>query len=207
MYARSTTLTADPARMDEGIAHVRDQVMPAVQTMPGCLGLSMLCDRDSGRCIVTTSWDSQEAMAATADRVQDMRRTAMDTMGGRDMTVEEWEIALVHRTHQADDDACARVTWTRGDPTRIEEMLEAFRSGIIPRLDDVQGFCSLSMMVDRNTGRGVLTSVYDSRADMDASRDMIAAMREEFTRQLGMDVDDVMEFDLAIHHLRVPETV
>ena len=30
-------------------------------------------------------------------------------------------------------------------------------------------------------------------------------MREEFTRQMGMEVTDVAEFALAIHHLRVPE--
>ena len=205
MYARSTTVQADPQRIDQGIAYIRDEVMPAVQSMPGCMGLSMLCDRDSGRCIVTTSWDSHESMAATADRVQDMRQAAMDSMGGRDMSVDEWEIALVHRAHNAADDACARVTWTRGDPARMDEMLEAFRSSIIPRLDEVRGFCSLSMMIDRNTGRGVLTSVYDDRADMDASRDMVAGMRDEFTRRMGMDVMDVAEFDLAIHHLRVPE--
>ena len=207
MYARSTTLTADPARMDDGIRMVESDVMPALQGMPGCVGLSMLCDRASGRCIVTSSWDSQDAMASTTDRVQDMRQRAMDTMGGRDMSVDEWEVALMHRTDTAGDDACARVTWTRGDPARAEEMLDAFRTDIIPRLDDVQGFCSLSMMLDRNTGRGVLTSVYRDRAAMDASRDMVAGMREDFTRRLGMEVMDVAEFDLAIHHLRVPETV
>ena len=76
MYARSTTIHADPQRIDAGIAHVRDEVMPAVQSMPGCIGLSMLCDRDTGRCIVTASWDSEEAMRATADSVHQMRQRA-----------------------------------------------------------------------------------------------------------------------------------
>ena len=205
MYARSTTITADPQRMDDGIRMVRDEIMPAVQGMPGCLGLSMLCDRDSGRCIVTTSWDSAEAMAATADRVRDMRQRAMDSMGGRDMTVDEWEVGLMHRKQGAGDDACARVTWTRGDPATVEQMLDTFRMSITPRLDDVAGFCSVSMMVDRNTGRCSLTAVYVDRAAMDASRDMVAGMREEFASQLGLEVTEVAEFELAIHHLRVPE--
>jgi quinol monooxygenase YgiN len=205
MYARSTTIHGDPQRMDDGIAMVRDEVMPAVQSMPGCIGLSMLCDRDSGRCIVTSSWDSQEAMAATADRVRDMRERAMEAMNGRDMSVDEWEIALMHRTHTATDDACARVTWTRGDPARMEEALDAFRMALIPRMDDVPGFCSLSLMVDRNSGRGSLTTVYDSRRDMEASRDLVMAMRDDFTQRMGMEVTDIAEFDLAIHHLRAPE--
>src|SRR4051812_18941722 len=74
MYARSTTVRADPQRIDEGIAYIRDEVMPVVQDMPGCMGLSMLCDRDSGRCIITTSWDSEESMSATRDAVRAMRQ-------------------------------------------------------------------------------------------------------------------------------------
>ena len=205
MYARSTTLTADPQRMDDGIRSVRDEIMPAVQGMPGCIGLSMLVDRESGRCIVTTSWDSAESMAATAERVKDMRQRAMDTMGGRDMSVDEWEVAAMHRAHTPGDDACARVTWTRGDPAAMESTLDSFRMALIPRMDDVPGFCSLSLMVDRNTGRGSLTTVYMDRRSMEDSREMVRGMREDFTRQMGMEVTDVAEFELAIHHLRVPE--
>ena len=73
MYARSTTVTADRTRIDDGIADVRENVMPAVLDMDGCVGVSMLCDRDSGRCIVTTAWESEEAMAATRERVRAMR--------------------------------------------------------------------------------------------------------------------------------------
>ncbi|SNS79047.1 Antibiotic biosynthesis monooxygenase [Geodermatophilus pulveris] len=205
MYARSTTVHADPQRIDEGIAHVRDQVMPALQSMPGCIGLSMLCDRDSGRCIVTASWDSEEAMRATADSVHQMRQRAAEVMGARDISVDEWEIAVVHRAHNAGDDACARVTWTRVDPARMEETLDAVRTSLLPRMDGVPGFCSLSLMIDRGTGRGTLTAVYDDRAAMEASRQQVMSIREEFSRRLGMEITEVAEFDLAIHHLRVPE--
>jgi quinol monooxygenase YgiN len=205
MYARSTTFTADPQRMDDGIRMVSDEIMPALQAMPGCIGVSMLVDRETGRCIVTSSWDSQEAMAATGDRVQDMRQRVMDTMGGRDMSVDEWEIGAMHRLHTPGDDACARVTWTRGDPATMEAMLDSFRMSLIPRMDDVPGFCSLSLLVDRNTGHGSLTAVYKDRRSMEDAREAVRGMREEFTGQTGMSVMDVAEFELAIHHLRVPE--
>ncbi len=205
MYARSTTMTADPQRMDDGIRLVRDEIMPALQGMPGCAGLSMLVDRESGRCIVTSSWDSQEAMAATGDRVQDMRQRVMDTMGGGDMSVDEWEVGAMHRLHTPGDDACARVTWTRSDPAAMENSIDSFRMALIPRMDDVPGFCSLSLMVDRNTGRGSLTTVYMDRRSMEDSREMVRGMRDQFTSQTGMEVMDIVEFELAIHHLRVPE--
>src|SRR3712207_2865875 len=204
MYARSTTVHADPQRIDEGIANVRDQVMPAVQSMPGCMGLSMLVDRSSGRCIVTTSWDSMESMSASREAVRAMREEATAVMGGQ-FEVQEWEIAVLHRAHQAPEGACCRVTWTRGDPARMDEMSETFRTAIMPRLDDIPGFCSVSIMGDRQTGMSVLTATYDDRSSLEGSAGTVRGMRERFTQETGSEVLEMAEFELAIHHLRVPE--
>jgi quinol monooxygenase YgiN len=205
MYARSTTITADPMRMDDGIADVHDNVMPAVLDMDGCIGLSMLCDRDSGRCIVTTAWADEVAMAASRDPVRAMRDRTTDMLGGGRPEIQEWEVAAMHRLHPADDDACARVTWTRADPASMERTVDAFRMAMIPRMDDVPGFCSLSLMIDRQTGLGSLTAVYTDRRAMDASRDHVMDMRQDFSRQMDMEVTMVEELDLALHHLRIPE--
>ena len=48
MHARSTTFTGRPELLETGIAVVRDEVLPAVQEVPGCVGLSMLVDRTAG---------------------------------------------------------------------------------------------------------------------------------------------------------------
>ena len=133
MYARATTVHADPQRIDEGIAYMRDEIMPAVQSMPGCMGLSMLCDRDSGRCIVTTSWDSEETMSASREAVRAMREQAADVMGGQ-FEVQEWEIAVVHRAHAMGDGACARVTYSRlRDTGQADRVIDAWKSSILPR--------------------------------------------------------------------------
>lgn len=207
MYARTTTITADPMRMDDGIADVRDNVMPAVAEMPGYTGLSMLCDRDTGRCIVTTGWETEEAMVATRDRVRALRDRATEQFGGGVPQVEEWEIAVMHRHGHATDDSCARVLWSRIDPARTEETLDAFRRQIVPAMDDVPGFCSMSLLVDRTTGLGSLTTVYADRAAMDATRDRIAEMRDGFSSQMGVTITEEAEFDLVLHQLRVPELV
>ncbi len=41
VYARSTTIQAQSECIDTGIAHVRDVVMPALQGMDGCIGVSL----------------------------------------------------------------------------------------------------------------------------------------------------------------------
>ena len=207
MHARSTTLKADPGRMDAGIAAVRDTVLPTVSGMDGCVGLSMLCDRDTGRCIVTTAWQDEEAMAATAEGVRRMREQATEQFGAGEPEVREWEIAAMHRLHPAGDDACARVTWSRVDPARVDDVLGVFRTDLIPRMDEMPGFRSLSLLIDRQSGDNSLTAVYADRTSMVASRQRAMYIRDEFRRGLRMAATDVAEFDLVLHHLHVPEVV
>jgi hypothetical protein len=52
-----------------------------------------------------------------------------------------------------------------------------------------------------------MATTYDSRADMERATDAARGMREEFTPRMGVTITDMGEFDLVLHHLRVPETV
>ena len=204
MYARSTTVHGDPKRMDEGIAYVRDTVMPAVRQMAGCTGLSMLCDRESGRCIVTTAWRDEMSMHDTESAVHDLRRRAAETMAGR-AEVQEWEIALMHRMHEAHHGACTRVIYGRMDPDRLDDGLSTMRMSLLPRMEELPGFCSISCMIDRETGRTAASVTYDSPADMERAAAQAKALREEFAGGVGMQITEMQEFDLALAHLRVPE--
>jgi hypothetical protein len=204
MYARSTTVRGTPEAMEDGIAYVRDKVMPTVGDMDGCVGLSMLAERESGRCIVTTSWADHESLRRSADGVVALRQRVAEIMGGP-AEVQEWEVALMHRLHSAHHGAGARVIWSEGAPSDTDRMLDGFRMSVLPKLDDIPGCCSVSVMIDRDTGRGVLTTTYDSPQDMVAARELAAGMREEFAQQLNRRVTEVVEFDLVLAHLRVPE--
>ncbi len=207
MYARTTTVHADPQRMNEGIRYIGDEVMPAVQSMPGCMGLSMLCDRDSGRCIVTTSWDSEESMSASREAVRAMRERSADMMGGR-FDVQEWEISVMHLAHALGDGAWARVTFSRlRDPGEAASVIEAWKANILPRVEGFDGFSSVSLLVDRAAGRGAGTVCFDTRQALDASRETSERMRTEFAGRIGVEITEVVEMEVAIHHLRVPELV
>jgi quinol monooxygenase YgiN len=206
MYARSTTVQGSPEKLDEGTAHVRDQVMPMVEQMDGCVGLSMLADRASGRCIITTAWESADAMRASAGGVRASRARTAEILGG-EPEIAEWEITLMHRMRPADRGACTRVIWGGRDAGRMDEDRDTFRMTLIPRMEELPGFCSVSLLADRTHGRTATAVTYESRAAMERANDRAAAMREEFTRAIGMEITDVAEFDLVIAHLRVPELV
>lgn len=207
MYARSTTIQAQPLSIDIGIAHVRDVVMPALTEIDGCVGLSLLVDRQSGTCIATSSWESIDAMRGSAARLAPIRDRAALMFDGS-ARVEEWDIALLHRDHPSRDGACVRATWLKVVPDQLSRSLEFYRSSVLPELEQLDGFCSASLMVDHPAcRRAVACSTFDSMDAMARNRDRATELRSRRVRELGAEVIDVAEFELAIAHLRVPELV
>ena len=206
MYARSTTIHAQPSAIDAGVAHLRDEVMPKLQGLEGFVGMSLLTDRQSGRCIAVTAWESEEAMNSLAEQVRPIREQAIEKFGG-DATVDEWDIALLHRTRQMPDGACARVTWGHVDPAHADAAIEHFKMNIVPDSEALEGFCSTSLLVNRNTGRGVACTTFDSREAMERNRDGARTMKQMRMKETGASELDECEFDVAFAHLRVPELV
>jgi quinol monooxygenase YgiN len=204
VYARSTTIQAQPASIDAGVAHVRDEVLPALKELDGFIGLSMMVNRDTGRCIATSAWQDQQAMRMSENQVQRVRNRAAEILGGTP-EVEEWEIALMHRDQPTHEGACVRSAWLQVDPAGMDNLVETYRTAALPQIEQLDGFCSASFMVDRARGRAVSSACFDSRATLDASREKMQQIRTAGTQRANATVLEVDEFDLAVAHLRVPE--
>jgi len=206
MYARSSTFRARPESVDAGIEYTRDEVLPAFLGMDGCLGLSMITDRESGLCIATSAWRSAEARSASEEQVGGLRERMAQTLGGPP-EVEHWEIALLHRDHRSQQGARVRATWVQADPAQIERLVDFTKAITLPTLDQTPGFCGCSVLVDRATGKGVVTVSFDSAAAEEDSRETARGLRERFVEQTHERIVDVGQFDLVLAHLHVPELV
>lgn len=206
MYARSSTIRGRAEALDAGIEYVRDEVMPAMLGMEGCVGLSMIADRESGLCIATSAWRSQEALRASEDQVGALRERIAELLGGPP-EVEEWEIAVMHRDHRSQEGSRVRATWVKTDPAEIDRVVDFHKTVTLPMLDGVPGFCSSSEMIDRTTGRGVVTVTFDTAAAAAESRETARGLRERFVQETGAQILDVREFDLVLAHLHAPELV
>ncbi len=204
MYARSTTVLAHPESIDAGIAHMRDEVMPTLREIDGCIGLSMLVDRASGRCIATSAWQTREQMVASEPRLRPVRDHAAEILGARPQ-VDEWEIAVLHRDHTSAPGACVRATWLRMGPEQADRVVDVYRMALLPVMEGYDGFCSASLLVDRESGLAVSSVTYDGVRAMERSREQADALRESGARDAGVEIVEVCEFELALAHLRVPE--
>src|SRR3712207_2869639 len=137
MYARTTTVRGDPRAVEDGVAFIRNDVWPMVQRMDGCIGMSMLADREAGRCIATSAWASEDAMRASATEVQESQRQAAEVLRGDAVGIDEWEIAVLHRTRPAGGMACVRGVWVDVPAGHVGEMVDTFRMSMLSRLEDL----------------------------------------------------------------------
>jgi hypothetical protein len=207
VHARSTTIQAQTSSIDDGIAYMRSDLMPELENIDGYVGISLLVDRESGRCIITAAYESEDMMHAAADKATQLRSQATERFGGTVDKIEEWEIGVLHRDHQSADGACARVTWVKGDPATADPKIDYYKASVLPELENLDGFCSASLLIDRTTGRSVSTVTFDSREAMERNRDQAMALKTEKMREAGVEELDECEFELALAHLRVPELV
>ena len=208
MWARSTTIYATPSTIESGIDYVRNNVWPAVQQMSGCVGLSMIIDRESGMGITTTSWADEASLAASRQPVAPLRQGAVDLLGIQTPpAVSEWEIASMHRAHHTEPGTCVRVAWSQVPDGYIDPAIDWYLSSLLPQIEQLEGFASASLMVDRAKGLGVTSVAFDSREAMVSTRDQADYLRGKSTQEAGVEFLDVMECELVMAHLHVPELV
>ncbi|HVM29110.1 MAG TPA: hypothetical protein VM433_15740 [Mycobacteriales bacterium] len=205
MLARTLTVRGQRDRLDDGLAAVTGEI-PGLRDQAGCTGVAVLVDREAGGVILTTGWADQAAMRATAPTLGPLRDRVAAAFGARP-EVNAWEIALLHRVAATPDGARARVTWTRADPDMLAQQIDFVRGGIVPEIERLPGFCAASALVDRRTGDGVLTVVYESADALAASRRAAIGLREDAVRRMSARLVDVAELEVLLADLRVPETV
>jgi heme-degrading monooxygenase HmoA len=91
-WVRVSTMSGDPAKVDEGIRHFESQVVPSLERLSGFRAAVLLVDRNGGGAIAGTVWDSKADLESSAQAVGPVRAAAAQAMGATDPTVESFEI-------------------------------------------------------------------------------------------------------------------
>jgi hypothetical protein len=80
-----------------------------------------------------------------------------------------------------------------------------FKLTAMPAIQEYDGFCSASLLVNRRTGHSLVTVAYDSRNALERSRERSKTVRERTVNEMNASVLEVRDFDLVMAHLHVPE--
>jgi heme-degrading monooxygenase HmoA len=94
MFARVSTYQGSPEQIEEGLAHVRENVLPKVRALDGFEGAYYLVDRDSGKAISITLWGSERAMQASEEEADRLRGESAQVAGAAVEGMERYEVAI-----------------------------------------------------------------------------------------------------------------
>ena len=92
MYARVSTIEGSPDKVDEVTRQTQEQTLPQLQKMEGFKGFIALGDRQSGKMLGVSFWESEEALRATDEAVSSVRSGAAEAADGIVAGVEQYEV-------------------------------------------------------------------------------------------------------------------
>lgn len=92
--ARVSSFEGPPDQIDEGVRRAENDVLPRARQLPGWKGYYWLADRSSGRTKLITLFESAEALGASEQQADELRRQAAESAGEKITGVERYEVAL-----------------------------------------------------------------------------------------------------------------
>ena len=94
VHARVSILEGSPDQMDESLRQAREVVLPRGKQMDGFKGMIALGDRQSGKMLGITFWESEEAMRASEEAADQLREESAEAGGDTIASVERYEVGF-----------------------------------------------------------------------------------------------------------------
>jgi quinol monooxygenase YgiN len=94
MHARVTTVQVRPERLDE-LQRIVQEAVDALHQQPGFRGLTFMIERDTGKGLIQSLWDSEGALAATEGGIYRERMLAIGPLLAAGPIRDQYEV-LVH---------------------------------------------------------------------------------------------------------------
>ena len=95
MHARVTYLQASSDRIDDIVSQLKSDQLPQFRDQQGYKGFTVLGDRDSGRVVGITFWESEDDLQASEELGDKARGDAAETGGASGQPqVHRFEVLL-----------------------------------------------------------------------------------------------------------------
>jgi len=98
MHARVSTYQGPPnltqEQVEEADRYVRENTLPSVRQIDGFRGVIGLLDRQSGKSLSITFWESEQAMRASEEEANRLRQESAEAASETVENVERYEVTV-----------------------------------------------------------------------------------------------------------------
>jgi heme-degrading monooxygenase HmoA len=192
MFLRATRIEAPSDKIGAAIDNFETNIVKELRSAPGNQGAVLLVDRDSGAAIGVTYWESAKALAASERTgVQSRTQAVKNVAGARIVNVERAEMMIMDRAGAPKAGTFVRVITANGDPEKLDAGIVQIRNHVLPLLKTLKGYRATIASVDRQSGRLSVSTVWETKADLDASESKVVGPRAEVAKIAGSGPNDV----------------
>ena len=181
MFTRAVIFTG-ATDIDAGMRYLQDTVAPMLRQQTGFRGVTASADGSAGVLGVLSLWETEADLDASESTLAKAREEGQRVIGGA-LTVAQFE-ELVVETDKPPIVGCSlllrRISM---DPAKIDENLGVFRRDVLPEIKANPGFCAVRAMVNRQTGEGIVGTVWADKASADAAAEAAEARRQRAAQQ------------------------
>lgn len=197
MFVRTVYAVGDPQKIDAAVEAVRGEGRGMLSEQPGYRGMGLFVDRELGKLLIGTWWESEEARQES-DNALRARRAELLHPFATTMTIDNWEVIAAHRPEQTPSGACMRLSRMEFDPMDADLAAETLRGLVMDRLKALPGVIGAAMFMNRSAGRSSVSAIYQDRAALAQSRAPVAQLRDEATGKAHSTVRSVEEFEVVL---------
>jgi len=203
MYIRVTRATTSQPLDDERVRQGGQRLTETFGQTPGYLGWAALVDRASGKYVSVTYWADAESMQASEEAGAALRaRVASE--GSQVIDVERYEFLIQERVESPRAGTSLRVTELAIAPERIDELISHMAQNSAPQVKAQTGFRSFLVSANRDTGKVLVASVWESAAAREASDVALRDERRTTTERFGATVVSIELYDSAAVEVKLP---
>jgi hypothetical protein len=184
----------DPSLVDDLSKRARDSAPQWQEALRSALGHLYLVDRENKRSLGITFFPGESEIREAAPVFERMGDEIPEEQRGKRKSVDTYEVSINEGGEKA---KAARVSRLEGDPKMIDEATRRSLEEILPRARKLSGFAGAIAMVDRNKGRTLLVTLWDSAEKMRSSEEQANKLRQESAevgrgRVVGVERYEVM---------------
>jgi heme-degrading monooxygenase HmoA len=181
MYARVLTFSG-VNDIDAGVRFMRETAQPIVRSQRGYQGMTASADRSAGTLGVLSLWETEADRDASESALGKTREEARGLLGAQ-LTVATMEELAVELSRPPEVGSPLMLTRISMDPARIDGNVEFFKREVVPQIKASPGFRALRNMMNRQTGEGMVGTIWDDQQTMQAAATDALARREEAGRR------------------------
>ncbi len=204
MHSRVVRIKGDPAKANEGIQNWTQQILPQIKRQKGFAGVSLIVNRKAGEGLSVSYWQTEQAMKEARPQILPTGEKVLATTGSRIIEEDEYEVAVLERFQPPKSGVWVRVTTAQADPAKVSDGISAVKSKGVPLAKKQPGARAFIQFVNRQSGKSLVATIWDTEKDLQNSEAASAALRQELSKQVGAPSPKVEVFEIVYTEILEP---